>query len=543
MQKSLIPIFVMLSVLFVAGPSTAQQRTADPTGASAVPDHVTLTWTADPHTTQTITWRTAAGTQLGMAQYAKGQGLSKDARTASATRNELVTDLGSVSLFTVTITGLEPGARYAYRVGDGKNWSEALSFSTESKSSAGFKFLVFGDSQSGIADTPEYGPWHDTVQNAVKANRDARFMVNMGDLVEVGQSYAHWNNWFTAARGAIDAIPDMAVQGNHETYAPGTDGSVKPLYWSAQFPLPQNGPEGLENQVYSWDYGNVHFVVLDSQEEEEGPTYGDILKVQTAWLDNDLSLTRQPWKIVLFHKTPYYLKASRANEAVKAAFVPILDAHHVDVVFNGHDHGVARTYALNGDEFVSRPSQGTIYYVTGRSGNKSYPDLSQKVWDAFFYDPQDQPNYLSVEITARTLAIRTVKQDGTVLDTFSIDKSKDTDSDMLSAPIPSKSWVKYATPTLVIFGNPISPTMYRHAPVLKDGHWYVDLGALAAYIGATVSAKDAGTSLVAGGKELLIPSDALWTDNKVVLAPVDAIAPLGFAAAFHDATNLLEITR
>lgn len=30
-----------------------------------------------------------------------------------------------------------------------------------------------------------------------------------------------------------------------------------------------NGPDGLKGQVYSYDYGDVHFVVLDSQEDEE----------------------------------------------------------------------------------------------------------------------------------------------------------------------------------------------------------------------------------------------------------------------------------
>jgi signal peptidase I len=368
---------------------------------------------------------------MGLAQYSKGQGLAKVVRSAAALRRDLVTDLGAISLFTVT--GLEPGTRYSYRVGDGRNWSETFSFVTEPRSSAGFKFLVFGDSQSGIAETPEYRPWHDTVQNAFKANKDARFMVK---LVEVGQSIAHWNNWFAAVRGVIDEIPAQAAQGNHETYAPGVTGSVKPVEWSAQFPLPQNGPDGLENQVYSGDYGNAHFVVLDSQEDDEGPTYGEILKAQAAWLDSDLARTLLPWKIVLFHKPPYYLKASRTNEAVRTAFTPVPDAHHVDIVFNGHDHGVARTYALKGDEFVTRPSQGTVYYVTGRSGNKSYPDLSQKVWDTFFYDPQDQPNYLTVEVTARTLVVRTFKQDGTVLDTFSVVKSNDTDSDMRNTRFP-----------------------------------------------------------------------------------------------------------
>ena len=41
-------------------------------------------------------------------------------------------------------------------------------------------------------------------------------MISSGLLVEIGQMYAHWNNWFDAAKGVIDTVPEMPVQGNHE---------------------------------------------------------------------------------------------------------------------------------------------------------------------------------------------------------------------------------------------------------------------------------------------------------------------------------------
>lgn len=34
------------------------------------------------------------------------------------------------------------------------------------------------------------------------------------------------------------------------------------------FDLPLNGPEGLQKQAYSYDYGDVHFSVIDTQQEE-----------------------------------------------------------------------------------------------------------------------------------------------------------------------------------------------------------------------------------------------------------------------------------
>jgi len=37
-------------------------------------------------------------------------------------------------------------------------------------------------------------------------------------------------------------------------------------------------------------------------------------------------------------------------------------------------------------------------------------------------DPQDQPNYFVIEVSAAKITIVTVKQDGTVVNTFSISK-------------------------------------------------------------------------------------------------------------------------
>jgi len=60
---------------------------------------------------------------------------------------------------------------------------------------------------------------------------------------------------------------------------------------------------------------------------------------------------------------------------------------------------------------------------------------------------------------------------------------------------------------------------------------------------ATVSADNAGITLAFGGKDNHVPSDRVFTDNGVVLVPVNAWGPFGFSAVFHDATNLLEVTR
>jgi len=417
--KRIAPVIVLALILTLAHTALTLAH-AEGTAATTTPDHITLTWTGSPATTMTVTWRTDTSVSSGLIEFGKNStALTKH---INATCTEFRTDLGSTRLFRATLTGLSPNTKYYYRVGDGAHWSTTHSFTTANLKSDKVKFLVFGDSQS----VPPYSTWQTTIHNAYKANPDARFVINVGDLVDVGQNGAHWNAWFDATAGVIDSIPEMPTLGNHETNPP--NGTRRPVYWDAQFAMPQNGPDGEKNQAYSYDYGPVHIVVLDSQQAEQ-KKYGDIFSTQKAWLDKDLSATMATWKIVCFHKAPYQLHKTRSSDDVKSAFCSILESHHVDLVFNGHDHGVGRTYPINNGVIEQKPSQGTIYYICGRSGSKVYRDLEKKPWDAFFYNPLDQPNYLVVGITGKKLTVRAVKQDGTPIDSFFIDKAKDTDSD------------------------------------------------------------------------------------------------------------------
>jgi acid phosphatase type 7 len=424
-KKIGIPVACLLSAMWILASSPVPQNGSS--GATAIPDHITLTWTGDPATTVTITWRTDETVTSGFVQYQKGVKVTEKASQVKAQSRNFVTDIGVSRLFSTTLTNLSPKTRFSYRVGDGTNWSDSLSFATADPKARAFKFLIFGDSQDMLTSTPPYARWHQTAQNAYMANPDARFMVNVGDLVDIGQSGAHWNAWFAAAKGIVDRIPAMAVIGNHDFFT--QRGIALPEYWMAQFSLPKNGPEGLKNRVYSYDYGPAHFVVLDSQQDEQRKS-GDILGIQKEWLDKDLAESKATWKIVFFHRPPYGLMEKRTNDNIKAAFCPILEKHGVDLVFTAHDHGVGRTFPIKDGVYMSRPSQGTIYYVSGRSGGKTYtPLLAKKDWNTFFYDPDRQPNYFVVGVENKKITINTVLLDGTLINAFFIDKAKDVSSD------------------------------------------------------------------------------------------------------------------
>ena len=427
MKKSTWLKSVVLLGMLAVLPTYFCQAPRD-SGATATPDHLALTWTGDPTATMTITWRTDATVTSVVVEYQKGDTLSKKASQANAVARDFVTDLGATRLFTCTLAALSPDAEYSYRVGDGTHWSDPSKFSTSARNAREFKFLIFGDSQSPVGGDNPYGLWRKTVHNAFSANPDAKFMVNVGDLVDVGQMEAHWNAWFAAAKGVIDSIPEMAVLGNHEYY--GSRDMTGPQYWSAQWVFPQNGPEGLKGQVYSYDYGPVHIVVLNSQKEEQ-KSRGDILATQKNWLEADLAASKAKWKIVFFHKPPYTIYPGRDNGDIKAAFCPIMEKYGVDLVFNAHDHGVARTYPIKAGALMKKPSEGIIYYISGRSGAKTYPAIRKMDYNIMFYNPLEQPNYFVVDVTENKITIKTVMQDGTILDVFFVDKEKDVSSDML----------------------------------------------------------------------------------------------------------------
>ncbi|VBB07080.1 Hypothetical protein LUCI_2324 [Lucifera butyrica] len=552
---------VLMIALAAAPLASAAARTYDQTAidihlnATTMPEHVALTWSADPETTMTVTWRTSTAVNDCKIEYKEENGAVNTMTIKPHLFQTAATDLnyGRMNLFTVTLHNLKPGTKYLYRIGNDQNeWTGYSSFTTEDTATVTdnqFKFLVFGDSQSGNYEVPNYNPWHVTLENAYKANPDAKFFINVGDLVEKGQYYQHWNNWFAAAQGVVDRIPAMVVQGNHETYDAADWNSTKPQYFVQQFPVFQNGPDGLKGQTYSYNYGKVHFVVLDSQGEEESEdAQGNVDQAkeeamflkQADWLRNDLEQNKDAvFTFVLFHKTPYYNKGTRSNILLKKIFTPIFDQYHVDVVFNGHDHGTSRTYPIYHDEFMQSPSQGTVYYVTGRSGAKYYPDLTQKVWDAKFYDPQDQPDYQTVDVDGRKVTIKAFKQDGTLVDTYVIDKAHPENSTSNHEILPSRYNTKQEVPAigdsvkLVIFGNMAYGSSSK--ATIQNGKAYADIQTIAAYTGGSYDA--AGKTLRIGHKKYQF-TDNMLTD-KGTKVDIDALNAMGWSNHYDKKFNMV----
>ena len=528
-------------------------------GATERPDHIVLTWTDDPRTTQTVTWRSSRAASAGRVEY-REEGQSEPASMTATAREfaAVSTDTpGGFNLYSVTLRNLKPGTRYLYRVFAGERPGPERSFATEGIGREPFEFLVFGDSQTGVETPPSYRAWHDTVTQAYARHPAVKFMILTGDQVDEGLTYVHWNNWFAAAGDAIGRAPFMPVIGNHDCVGaldPATQkrpSSWTPSYYLAQFPVFRNGPAGMEGQAYSFDYGEAHLAVVNSERVYDRDAAGN----QVAWLDRDLASSAKPWKLVFFHRPPYYLRPARTNAAVREMLCPVLDRNRVDVVFNGHDHGFARTYPIRDGRLFSRPRDGTVYYITGRSGGYAYRDLSGKIWNAFFYDVQDQPNYLLVRVGPGAMTVDAYKQDGTLFDTYTIDKQDDARSSPAAAP------ARYASARFVVNGE--MPTGLASENMgtarLVNGEWFVNAKVFMGAIGGGVYYGTEDVRIFRETSFMSVPKEKVFiTDRRgAVLGPGDATAErkipfvsvgivkefTGFDCRYDESLNVLFFSR
>ena len=118
----------------------------------------------------------------------------------------------------------------------------------------------------------------------------------MGDLVDNGQDHYQWNAWFDVVSDMIARIPVVPLLGNHETY--NKDWKVRmPEAYLHLFALPQIDMEKYQNQFYSFDYGDVHFVVLNTQSQELADFEPSLDEDEVAWFKKDMAQTKKKWKI------------------------------------------------------------------------------------------------------------------------------------------------------------------------------------------------------------------------------------------------------
>lgn len=280
---------------------------------------------------------------------------------------------------------LKPQTTYAYQaydkyVGVG---TKTTVLTTKDTKSTSFSFAHVSDSQM----TNSSGGYLENVLSHVVADND--FIVHTGDFVQVAKYESEWTDMLHTNFEYLSKIPVMAIAGNHDIWA--GYGGAHETYKHFNYNLTeQSTTTGI---YYSFVYGNTKFIMLN--------TSNDKLDVeQYQWLESELKNNTSVWTIVATHQ-PLYSPGrwgsntdNAATLALRSQLQKLLAEYGVDIVLQGHDHVISRTYPIDAwgavqtetwttvddVEYTVNP-KGVIYMENGPAGDQSrtlnqYADLS-----------------------------------------------------------------------------------------------------------------------------------------------------------------------
>ena len=291
----------------------------------------------------------------------------------------------------VHIRGLEVETTYHYQVLSGGDATLDRTFQTSVRPDSPFRFVYYGDNKNGP---------HMHRRNVLQISAEKPHIVlQCGDLVNEGSIYSQWERlFFTPAQPLIDHVPIYPTLGNHERNAE---------HYFQYFSLPRT------ESWYSFEYGNAHFVVLDSNEDHL--TQGS---PQVEWLIEDLNSSAATWKFVSFHHPPFTAGGNYYSERrirLKNLLHPIFEKYGVDVVFNGHDHNYERSRPI-----ISKQGRQPVTYVVNGNGGTPLRYVGNREWTVI---SQRVFGYTLVDVNRNRLELHGKTVNGKIIDTLVIDKS------------------------------------------------------------------------------------------------------------------------
>lgn len=418
-------------------------------------------------------------------------GTNPQALPASSETAAVVTQTGHSEAL---ITGLQPDTTYYYSVGAAGTTADKYSFRTAPlkgslPTDGNVRVWIVGDAgtaSSPLLDRGENLGGQAAVRDGFKTwvenngGEPADLFLMLGDNAYLdGTDEQHQIAVFDMYPDTLASVGLWPTIGNHEMgsfglsqsptvslYSPVT-GSADPLpdtpmpYLNIHS-LPTQGetggvPSGTE-QYYSFDYGNVHVISLDSQVSARGE---ETRNAMLEWVTADLQSNVSDWTIVIFHHPPY-TKGSHDSDhdeggidtpifTMREQFNPIFEAHGVDLVYGGHSHSYERSFYLNshtglsttfdprlhtelndfGEPATGRDRQAytqitksgaddrVVYTVAGNSGQTTGMS-DPKGHPAHFYSTGEDLGSVVVDVDHSTLTARFINDAGEVLDHFVI---------------------------------------------------------------------------------------------------------------------------
>lgn len=359
----------------------------------------------------TVVFRTDAPA-VGRVRY----GTSPQALTAS------VVDTAAGTQHVLKLQGLTPSTRYFYAVdldGAPVATGDSLRFRTYPTpgTEEAFRLFAWGDSGTGNA-----------AQLAV-ADRmaaqvgDAALSLILGDIIyDAGEAQNYDPRYFSPYAPLLRRMVVWPTIGNHDVGLDPTGGPYLDAFY-----LPTNNGLGTE-LYYSFDYGNAHFVCLDTHVSGHGPG-----SMQLQWAAADLAASSAKWKFVYFHVPPYSGGTHSDNAGVRDNILPVLEAAGVDVVFSGHSHVYERTWLLKNNAVVQNdasrytkptPGTGTLYVVSGTAGQSGA--LSNPTHPLMAFQVGNVLGTSVIDVTGDTLHGYFLEASGNVRDLFEVSKAADT---------------------------------------------------------------------------------------------------------------------
>jgi len=232
------------------------------------------------------------------------------------------------------------------------------------------------------------------VAQAIRGSSPApELLLHAGDVVYPSGGRDGYGPWlFEPFAQVIDRAPVFPAIGNHDLE------TERGAPWLDAFVTPANNAERSE-RYYSFDWGDVHFLFLDSCSSACRPGTSS-----WSFAAEDLALARGAWKVVILHYPPYSTGPSGGSADVVRYLVPLFESRRVDVVLSGHDHGYQRF----------KPRGGVVYLVT--AGGGAPPDPLRDSPDLAF--SRSANHFLRGRVDASAFLLEAVDLQGAVFDSI-----------------------------------------------------------------------------------------------------------------------------
>lgn len=369
------------------------------------PTNISMSFIGDTKNSIGFNWHSSAAADTSIIQYTEASDISfENYNTVIAESYIDITDLGARKIYKANLDNLKEGTDYIYRIGNESSFQVEGSFKTAEKNNEEFSFIFMTDPQA--SNEIDFKYWNNMLNSALQNNNDLDFLMMGGDLVEQGYDQTQWDYFFKSGQNNLLNIPIVSTVGNHEVMGVNSVDD-----FNKHFNNPSNGPIATKNSTYSYDYGNSHFIVLNTEMN---------IDEQILWLKDDLSKKAKDFTIVTMHRGPY--GSIYDEQVIRDKFTPVFDEYKVDLVLSGHDHVYARSYSMK-DGNIMNAGDGTLYLLGGTSGPKTYAAIDRP-WLSYSYDCNitKEKIYSIITINKDIINIEAKNSKNEIIDTIQINK-------------------------------------------------------------------------------------------------------------------------